>query len=169
MAEHRPDDQVQGQAGAADHHPLDTKAMARLPNIFPGLRYHDAPAMIEWLRESFGFEPHAVYPDGEGGIAHAQLRLGAGLVMLGSVRDDGLGFTSPRDQGQPTGTIYIALPPDEVEPHFRRAVEAGVEIVRELTETDYGSLEYGARDPEGHLWSFGSYQPLAGDLVSEEE
>lgn len=167
--------EVKGQAGAPDHFGLDVDALARLPNIFPGLRYRDAPAMIEWLREAFGFEPHAVYPDGEGGIAHAELRLGAGLVMLGSARDDGAGFEAPvrpagADQAQPRTTVqlFVALPPHEVEAHYGRAKEAGAEIVQELAETDYGTEQYVARDPEGHQWVFGSYQPLAGDLVEEE-
>jgi uncharacterized glyoxalase superfamily protein PhnB len=167
--------EVKGQAGAPDHFGLDVDALARLPNIFPGLRYRDAPAMIEWLRNAFGFEPHAVYPDGEGGIAHAELRLGAGLVMLGSVRDDGAGFGAPgRSDGddpvppRTTVQLFVALPPGEVAPHFDQARNAGAEIVQELAETDFGTEQYIARDPEGHQWVFGSYQPLAGDLVAEE-
>jgi uncharacterized glyoxalase superfamily protein PhnB len=31
--------------------------------------------------------------------------------------------------------------------------------VRELEDMDYGSREYSARDPEGNLWSFGTYDP----------
>ena len=38
-----------------------------------------------------------------------------------------------------------------------RAAAAGAEIVRELTTTDYGSQEFSLRDPEGNLWSFGTY------------
>lgn len=167
--------EVKGQAGAPDHFGLDIDALARLPNIFPGLRYRNAPAMVEWLQDAFGFVPHAVYPDGEGGIAHAELRIGAGLIMLGSVRDDGVGFGAPRRPGgdenvapRTTVQLYVALPPDEVEAHFRQAREAGAEIVQELAETDFGTEQYIARDPEGHQWVFGSYQPLAGDLVAED-
>lgn len=165
---------VKGQAGAPDHFGLDIDALARLPNIFPGLRYRDAPAMIEWLRDAFGFVPHAVYPDGEGGIAHAELRLGAGLVMLGSVRDDAIPFGPPEgaaagaSPGRTTVQLYVALPPDELAAHYRQAQEAGAEIMQELAETDFGTEQYIARDPEGHQWVFGSYQPLAGDLVPEE-
>ena len=43
----------------------------------------------------------------------------------------------------------------------RSAKAAGARIVRELVDTDYGSRDYAARDPEGHLWSFGTYQPFA--------
>ncbi|MGZ4246571.1 MAG: VOC family protein [Solirubrobacteraceae bacterium] len=53
------------------------------------------------------------------------------------------------------------------DPNRHRAVagEAGATIVRELEETDYGSREYSARDPEGNLWSFGTYDPYAGGVT----
>lgn len=43
--------------------------------------------------------------------------------------------------------------------HHDRAKAAGARIVRELQDTDYGSREYSARDFEGNLWSFGTYDP----------
>jgi uncharacterized glyoxalase superfamily protein PhnB len=39
-----------------------------------------------------------------------------------------------------------------------RALKAGATIVQELRETDYGSRDFAARDPEGNLWSFGTYR-----------
>ena len=63
-------------------------------NIIPALRYRDAPAAIEWLCNVFGFAKHLVVPGPEGNIAHAQLTLGNGMVMLGSVQDDEFGRLS---------------------------------------------------------------------------
>ena len=48
------------------------------------LRYRDAPAAIDWLQRAFGFEPQWVVPDANGGVAHAHLRFGNGMVMLDS-------------------------------------------------------------------------------------
>ena len=62
-----------------------------IANIVPTLRYRNAPRMLEWLVEAFGFKRHAVHEDGKGGIAHAQLTLGAGMIMLSSARDDEFG------------------------------------------------------------------------------
>ena len=39
--------------------------------------------MIDWLRDAFGFEKHAVYADGDT-VHHAQLVFGNGMVMIGS-------------------------------------------------------------------------------------
>jgi uncharacterized glyoxalase superfamily protein PhnB len=58
----------------------------------------------------------------------------------------------------PSSTYVVVDDPDA---HHERAVAAGAEIVRELTDTDYGSREFSARDPEGNLWSFGTYRPEA--------
>ena len=55
-------------------------------NVIPGLRYHDAPAAIEWLCTAFGFEKHLVVPGPEGTIAHAQLTFGNGMVMIRILR-----------------------------------------------------------------------------------
>jgi uncharacterized glyoxalase superfamily protein PhnB len=75
--------------------------------IIPCLRYRDAPRMIEWLCQAFGFERHLVVEDGKGGIAHAQLTLGPGMIMLGSARGDNDAFGRrpclllPRSGGTP--------------------------------------------------------------------
>ena len=54
------------------------------PNIYPAIRYADAPAAIEWLKKAFGFEELKVVPGENGTVRHAELRLGPGVIMLGS-------------------------------------------------------------------------------------
>jgi uncharacterized glyoxalase superfamily protein PhnB len=127
--------------------------------IYPAVRYQDAKAAIAWLTRVLGFEAHEVCP-GEGeSIAHAELKLGGNLIMLGSVKPDAYG-RSPKDLGGATGSIYIALDTSaEVDAFYSRAKAAGAEIVRELEDTDYESHEFGVRDPEGQAWSFGTYRP----------
>ncbi|MDP9341128.1 MAG: VOC family protein [Actinomycetota bacterium] len=130
------------------------------PNVFPFLRYEDAPAAVEWLCAAFGFEKRLVLPNDDGTIAHAELGLGPGVVMLGSTHgQDPLELRSPRSLGGMTQGIYIAV--DDVDAHYERARAAGAEIVRVPEDQDYGSREYAARDPEGHIWTFGTYRPGA--------
>jgi uncharacterized glyoxalase superfamily protein PhnB len=119
--------------------------------IVLSLRYRDAPAAIAWLKEAFGFEESMVVGDEEGGIAHAQLTYGDGMVMLGSAREDAFGD----HVGQ--GWAYVVV--DDADAHRARAVAAGAEVVRPLEDQEYGSRDYSARDPEGNLWSFGTYDP----------
>ncbi|MCG8356936.1 MAG: VOC family protein [Kiloniellales bacterium] len=129
------------------------------PNVIPALRYRDARAMIDWLARAFGFDSQFVV-DGEGGtIAHAQLTFAGGMIMLGSARDDNYDklVKTPAALGGTSQSVYI--PVDDVDAHHDRAKAAGDEIVMELTDTDYGSRDYICRDPEGHVWCFGTYRP----------
>lgn len=121
------------------------------PNIFPILRYRDAPAAIAWLRDAFGFESQLEVPGPDGTIVHSQLRLGAGVIGASSVTpEDGTNPWSSVDQG-----VYVCIPDPDA--HHARAVAAGAAIVMPLRDEDYGSRGYSARDLEGHLWGFGTY------------
>ena len=122
------------------------------PNIFPAFRYRDAGAAIEWLARAFGFERQLVVPMPDGSVAHAQLALGPGGIMLGSVRDEPGNPWAGCRQG-----VYIYVP--DADGHFARARAAGADVVRDLHDTDHGSREYSVRDPEGFLWGFGTYLP----------
>jgi uncharacterized glyoxalase superfamily protein PhnB len=122
-----------------------------LATIFPSLRYRDAARAISFLVEAFGFTRHQVYENPDGTIAHAELVYGDSAVMLGSDRDDSYGS----HVGQ--GWMYVVV--DDADAHHARALAAGAEIVRELTDQEYGSRDYSARDFEGNLWSFGTYRP----------
>lgn len=138
---------------------LDSEAGAATAIIYPCLRYNDGNAAIAWLEEAFGFERVAVHPGPDGAVAHAELRLGTGIVMLGSMENPEIGLTSPRNLGGGTQCIYVHVA--DVDAHFARAEAAGATVVYAPRDTDYGSREYGVRDPEGHFWSFGTYRPQA--------
>jgi uncharacterized glyoxalase superfamily protein PhnB len=130
--------------------------------IMPALRYRNAPAAIDWLCQVLGFERHVVYEGENGTIGHAQLTLNGGMIMLGSARDDefGRGFKSPDELGGiETRGAYIVVP--DADAVHARAVAAGATIVRALQDTPYGSREFGVKDPEGHSWSVGTYDPWA--------
>ena len=132
---------------------------AATPNIIPGLRYRDAPAAIDWLQRVLGFEATFVVPGDDGTIAHAQLKLGAGMIMLGSARDDRWPVHPPQEAGTATQGVYIVVA--DLDTAHRRAVAAGATIIQELGDTDYGSREFALLDPEGHPWSLGTYDPFA--------
>ncbi|MGF7160453.1 putative glyoxalase superfamily protein PhnB [Rhodoligotrophos appendicifer] len=127
-----------------------------MATIIPALRYNDAKVAIDWLPTAFGFTVHAVYEDEDGSIVHAEMRQGADFILISSARDDDLRLASPQD-GVASVCIYIVI--DEVDRHHAQAKAAGAEIIRPPADTPYGSREYSCRDPEGHLWSFGTYAP----------
>jgi uncharacterized glyoxalase superfamily protein PhnB len=128
--------------------------------IIPAMRYRNAPAAIEWLCQAFGFEKDLVVPEENGAIAHAQLTWGNGMMMLGSVRDNEYGKRVKQPDefgGIETQAPYVVV--EDADAHYARAVAAGAEIITEIADAGYGGRGYICRDLEGHLWSFGSYDP----------
>ena len=124
--------------------------------LWPTFRYRDAKAAISFLQRAFGFEVVAEYANAEDPqkIDHAELAWpGGGGLMLGSVRDDDGVMTKT---GVAAGSVYIAT--DEVDELYARAIDAGATEVMGLTEQDYGSRDFSVQDPEGVLWSFGTYR-----------
>jgi uncharacterized glyoxalase superfamily protein PhnB len=117
------------------------------PNMYPFLRFADAEAALGFLERAFGFQERVVYRDDDGVVHHAEISLGPGIVMLGQ--------GDPADHG-----IYVAV--EDADAHYEQAKAAGAEIVREIEDTYYESREYTARDPEGNVWSFGTYRPTVG-------
>jgi len=120
--------------------------------VWPGIRYTDAPAAIQFLVDAFGFERAAVYESGDR-VDHAELRRpGGGGIMCGSAsRDDSAIAELPPG----TGSVYVVT--DDPAALFERAVGAGATVVEGLLEKPYG-LGFTVRDPEGVFWSFGTYK-----------
>lgn len=130
--------------------------------IIPVLRYHDAPAAIEWLCQVFGFEKKLVVPNEDGTIAHAQLNFGNGMIMLASVpmKETEFGHLMKHPDevgGAVTQTIYVVV--TDADAVYFQAKAAGAQIALEIKDEDYGGRGFSCYDIEGHLWSFGTYDP----------
>ncbi len=131
-------------------------------SVIPTLRYRDGQAAIDWLCKAFGFRQHLVVPETGGAIAHAQLVYGNGMIMLGSAANNEFHtlVKSPLESGGiGSQSVYIIVA--DVDAHYRTAVAAGAQIVMDIKDEDYGGRAYSCRDPEGHVWNFGSYDPWA--------
>jgi PhnB protein len=118
------------------------------PRIAPYLPYEDTAAALDWLAKAFGFHERFRHSMG-GRIDHAEMEFAGGLIMLATPGTD---YRSPRRLGQATVVIHVYV--DDIRAHFERAKEAGATIDREPTEKPYGTIQYAAEDPEGHIWLF---------------
>ena len=129
--------------------------------VMPTMRYRDAARALDWLCRAFGFEKRLVVPGPDGTIAHAELTFGNGMVMLGSMRDDDFGqlVKTPADLGATTQSAYVVVA--DVDAHYERAKAAGAEVVLDIEDKPYGGRGYTCRDPERHVWNFGSFDPWA--------
>jgi uncharacterized glyoxalase superfamily protein PhnB len=128
--------------------------------IIPSMRYRDALAAIDWLCRAFGFERHAVYADGDT-VHHAQLVFGNGMIMLGSADNAsewGRFVVQPSEVGnRETQSACVIV--SDADAHYAQARANGAEIVIDIADQAYGGRGYACRDPEGHLWWFGTYDP----------
>lgn len=129
------------------------------PRVYPTFRYHDAARMIDWLVNAFGFTVHARYADPDGTVQHAQLAFGSSMIMVGNVRDDEYGRMIGGPGAQGGKSVYVAVA--DTDTVYERAKKAGAKILEEPTDRDYGSRDFVCSDPEGNVWSFGTYWPKA--------
>ncbi len=134
----------------------DDTASIWTASIWPVLTYKDAPAAAEFLVRAFGFEMRGLYvkEDNPNVVEHAEARwpLGGGVMFGTAGKDDG-----PFGRRRPgNDSVYAVC--DDPDALFARATAAGAEVVRELKDEDYGSRGFTVRDPEGNLWSFGTYR-----------
>lgn len=123
-------------------------------SIYVTLRYDDARAAIAYLTGTLGFVEQQVHQSEDGSVGHAELSFGDGVVMLGTRSSTPDAFDTGR------AVVYLALDSAEaVDAHHGRAVAAGAQVVQEPVDQPYGSREFAVRDPEGNIWSVGSYRP----------
>jgi uncharacterized glyoxalase superfamily protein PhnB len=129
------------------------------------MQYRNAPQAIEWLCNVFGFEKHAVYSGPDNTIMHAELTLGGGMIMLGSMSKDKDNIHSrymkhPDETGgvETRAASLIVMNADAV---YERAKAAGAEILFDIEDKPYGGRGFTCRDLEGYIWNVGTYDPWA--------
>lgn len=128
-----------------------------LNGAFAIVPYTNPREAIGWLERTFGAVATFVHPpDPDQPLMHAEVKVGSGLVMINDAdRDADSPFALP-------GPVLLYVTVDDPDALHDRAVSAGAKIVMGLTDQDYGSREFAARDPHGNVWSFGTYRPNPG-------
>ncbi|MBI1361355.1 MAG: VOC family protein [Alphaproteobacteria bacterium] len=128
-------------------------AASNRPALIPAVSYQDPKAALDWLGKAFGFEIEMVIEDEQGNPVHSEMRYGDGLVMIGS--EWNADTKSPASIGRKcTQTVHVHMSED-IDAHCARAEKAGAEILMRPETQFYGDRTYRARDPEGHIWTFG--------------
>jgi uncharacterized glyoxalase superfamily protein PhnB len=122
--------------------------------IVPEVGYRDAREALAWLTQILGMEVGLVVDEPNGDVAHAELWFGGEAVYVGTHRDLGDITVS--------STCLAAENDAEVEAIYARANGSGSRIEQELTDTAFGSHQFAVRDPEGNIWTVGTYRPQRG-------
>lgn len=137
--------------------------------VVPVMRYRNPSAAIDWLCKAFGFEKHHVTVANDGAILFAQLTLGNAMIMVGPVRTsafDKLLRQPDEVGGAETQVCYFFVA--DAHAHSARAKAAGAEIIFDIEGAANGGRSYSCRDPEGHLWNFGTYNPWQRQAVGSK-
>jgi len=130
----------------------------RGPTIVPQVPYEDVSAALSFLERAFGFReiPTARLVSAGGGIDHAMLEFGGGVIGIGPQGHHGT--ISPKSGG--IVSQYISVYVDDVDAHYQRAVAVGARIANGLRDYAWGDRPYEAHrtyealDLEGHRWRF---------------
>ncbi|GAA1669753.1 hypothetical protein MMUR_32340 [Mycolicibacterium murale] len=124
-----------------------------LNGAVPIVPYVNPRAAISWLEKAFDATPTLVVPpEPDQPLAHAEVAVGTGVVMIDDAERTDSPFALP-------GPVVLYVVVDDPDALHARAEAAGAEIIMPLTDQDYGSREFAARDPHGNVWSFGTYRP----------
>jgi uncharacterized glyoxalase superfamily protein PhnB len=135
--------------------------MSHAPMITPMLAYEDGSAAMDWLITAFGFQESVRMLDAEGRLAHGELILGNGRIMIASPTP---AYESPRHhrehcmQAQAWSQVPWVLNGmlvyvDDIDAHYAQAVQAGATILTE-PEDGFPGRRYRAEDLEGQRWMF---------------
>jgi uncharacterized glyoxalase superfamily protein PhnB len=128
--------------------------------VIPTVRYRDVPAAIKWLSRAFGMQVHRVVNDADGRPCYAELTIGSGMLMVTPIEDTPFGrlMVQPDDiGGVETQVCYLCVA--NARAHYARARAAGAVIVLDPDDEANRGRGYSCRDPEGHVWNFGTYDP----------
>jgi uncharacterized glyoxalase superfamily protein PhnB len=125
--------------------------------VLPHIRYRDLEEALVWLSKAFGFVEHYRYGTP---LSGAQMSAGKAWIMVRQARRED---PTPKELGVGTQSLTVFI--EDIEAHFQRVKFAGVAIVEDLLETEYGELQYGAEDLDGHHWLFSRH---AKDVSPEQ-
>jgi uncharacterized glyoxalase superfamily protein PhnB len=132
-----------------------------MQDIIPMLDYEDGPAAMDWLASVFGLEEVTRLVGEDGLLAHGEMRIGNGVIMLATATPD---YESPRhhrehcERARAWSAVSYVIDGllvfvDDVDAHYRHAVAAGAHILSNL-EDGFPARRYRVEDLEGHRWMF---------------
>jgi PhnB protein len=123
--------------------------------VTPYLIVRDALRAIDFYKQVFGATEvlRLLYPDGR--VAHAELAIGQGFVMLAEEMD-AMGYRGPQSLGGTPVSLLVYVP--DVDAAFARAVAAGATAQRPVADQFYGDRSGTLVDPFGHVWSIATHQ-----------
>jgi PhnB protein len=130
--------------------------------VTPSLVVRDGAKALEFYQRAFGAEEKARIPGPDGGIMHAEFRIGDSVVMLNDEMPE-MGSKSPQSYGGTPVKFYVYV--ENVDAAWKRAVDAGAKETMPLQDMFWGDRTGCLEDPFGHTWLLAQH---VADATPEE-
>jgi PhnB protein len=117
--------------------------------VTPSLFVAGGAKAIEFYKKALGAEERMRFPGPDGSIMHAELKIGDSIIMLADEMPDA-GGRSPKSIGGTPVSFFVYG--EDVEAAWKRAVDAGAEVLVPLADQFWGDRTGCVRDPFGHQW-----------------
>jgi PhnB protein len=120
----------------------------------PYLIVKGAVDAIEFYKRAFGATEMLRMADPQGGVAHAEIKIGDSVIMLADEHPS-MGYRGPRSIGGSSVSILLYL--EDVDAVFARAIKAGAKSQRPVMNQFYGDRSGTLEDPFGHVWTVATH------------
>ncbi len=124
------------------------------PRVSPHLSIAGAAAAIDFYVSVLGATERMRMQMPDGVIAHAELDIGGSIVMVGDEIPGGID-PSPKTLGGSPVALFVYV--EDVDDVFRRAVDAGAQVLEEPQDRFYGDRVAMFDDPFGHRWNIATH------------
>jgi PhnB protein len=125
--------------------------------VTPYLMVKGGKAALAFYQRAFGAEPVYQLDMPDGRIGHAEIQIGDSRVMLADEAPEMPDVVAKSPIALGGTTVGICLYVDDVDALFKRAVEAGAEVKRPVTNQFYGDRSGTVVDPFGHCWTIATH------------
>ena len=132
------------------------------PQLMPYLIVDGAAEAIDFYKAVFGASERMRMGGPDGRVGHAELDIGAAVVMLADANPD-MGIQHPAAIGGTPVTLHLYV--EDADATFDRAVQGGAKPLRPMEDRFYGDRSGQFEDPYGHRWNVATHV----EDVSEEE
>ena len=109
--------------------------------ITPYLMVPGVAKLIDFLKQAFGATEILRFPGKDGGVMHAEVKIGDSILMMGEPQGDMIPMPA-----------VIHLYVEDADATYRRAIQAGGSGLREPADQFYGDRSGGVRDASGNQW-----------------
>lgn len=143
---------------------IDSAKPLPYPTIVPYLCVDDSTAAVAFYTKVFGAEERMMLRLDDGTLAHGELAIGDGAIMLSDPFPDSQATPPPR--GAESYPMHLSIYVDNADDTYALALAQGATSLREPSDQFYGDRTASFEDPFGHRWNVQhNIEPLSPDAI----